>query len=233
MTKIMFIHGLEGHPNGRKVTMLRDQGFEVHAPDMQMSLYRLNKSNSVTRHLLRLPEFQVICAVLFAGICSIIWASLWPSVAVLLLGVAWLAIRIRSLFAEAMHVSFLACVDIQTLALPRYNPDVLIGSSWGGAVAQELIARGNYTGPTILLAPALQEVLNMTGQGCLSSPASSHEEEAESITRLKQRSGDMPILVFHDRQDDTIPYQHSVELARDSEIELRTVSAGGHSLLDL
>ena len=56
--RVMFIHGLEGHPEGSKVVKLRAQGFEVHAADMHMSLWQLGKRNSIARNILhlRLPS---------------------------------------------------------------------------------------------------------------------------------------------------------------------------------
>jgi hypothetical protein len=49
---------------------------------------------------------------------------------------------------------FAACVDVQAGELRRFRPDVLVGSSFGGAVAVELLQRGLWRGPTLLLAQA-------------------------------------------------------------------------------
>lgn len=49
---------------------------------------------------------------------------------------------------------FLSCVAVQEAELSTFKPDVLIGSSFGGAVAVELLHRGAWTGPTLLLAQA-------------------------------------------------------------------------------
>jgi hypothetical protein len=49
---------------------------------------------------------------------------------------------------------FAACVAVQAEALVRFRPDVLVGSSFGGAVAVELLQRGLWRGPTLLLAQA-------------------------------------------------------------------------------
>jgi predicted esterase len=55
----------------------------------------------------------------------------------------------------AMDTSnFEACVGVQAAALRELRPDVLIGSSFGGAVAVALLQRGSWRGPTLLLAPA-------------------------------------------------------------------------------
>ena len=49
---------------------------------------------------------------------------------------------------------FEACVALHAGTLMRFQPDVLVGSSFGGAVAVTLLERGLYRGPTLLLAQA-------------------------------------------------------------------------------
>jgi predicted esterase len=47
-----------------------------------------------------------------------------------------------------------ACVAVQSRALREFEPDVLVGSSFGGAVAVSLLQEGLWQGPTLLLAQA-------------------------------------------------------------------------------
>jgi pimeloyl-ACP methyl ester carboxylesterase len=55
----------------------------------------------------------------------------------------------------AMETSdFGACVAVQADALAAFRPDVLVGSSFGAAVAVELLQRGLWRGATLLLAQA-------------------------------------------------------------------------------
>ncbi len=55
----------------------------------------------------------------------------------------------------AMDTSdFESAVATQAEALRRFAPDVLVGSSFGGAVAVALLERGLWRGPTLLLAQA-------------------------------------------------------------------------------
>jgi len=55
----------------------------------------------------------------------------------------------------AMDTSdFEACVALQADALASFRPDVLVGSSFGAAVAVELLQRGRWRGATLLLAQA-------------------------------------------------------------------------------
>ncbi len=49
---------------------------------------------------------------------------------------------------------FESCVVVQETGISSFHPDVLIGSSFGGAVAVELLHRGAWKGPTLLLAQA-------------------------------------------------------------------------------
>ena len=55
----------------------------------------------------------------------------------------------------AMNTSdFGASVETIALAARQRPPDVLVGSSFGGAVALRLLQRGDHRGPALLLAPA-------------------------------------------------------------------------------
>ncbi len=53
---------------------------------------------------------------------------------------------------------FQSCVRVHAETLARFRPDVLVGSSFGGAVAVALLARGLWRGPTLLLAPAARRL---------------------------------------------------------------------------
>jgi hypothetical protein len=53
---------------------------------------------------------------------------------------------------------FEACVARQAEAIRRFRPDVLVGSSFGGAVAVALLQRGLWRGPTLLLAQAAEQL---------------------------------------------------------------------------
>jgi pimeloyl-ACP methyl ester carboxylesterase len=49
---------------------------------------------------------------------------------------------------------FEASVATQAVALREADPELVVGSSFGGAVAVALVQRGLWPGPTLLLAPA-------------------------------------------------------------------------------
>jgi hypothetical protein len=49
---------------------------------------------------------------------------------------------------------FDACVSVHAEVLREFTPDLLVASSFGGAVAVELLRTGAWRGPTLLLAQA-------------------------------------------------------------------------------
>jgi len=53
---------------------------------------------------------------------------------------------------------FPGCVALQAEVLHAFAPHVLVGSSFGGAVVVELLRRGLWRGPTLLLAQAALRV---------------------------------------------------------------------------
>lgn len=66
----------------------------------------------------------------------------------------YLAERFEAL-TPAMDTSHLEnCVQTQREAIASFTPEVVVGSSFGGALAVALLARGHWTGPTLLLAQA-------------------------------------------------------------------------------
>lgn len=62
-------------------------------------------------------------------------------------------------FTPAMDTQdFEACVALHARTLNVFRPHVLVGSSFGGAVAVALLQRGEWRGPTLLLAQAAQRM---------------------------------------------------------------------------
>ena len=86
---------------------------------------------------------------------------------------------------------FESCVAMHAGTVARFRPDVLIGSSFGGAVAVALLERGLWKGPTLLLAQAA--VLY------------------RSSARLPEN---VRVLLVHAVQDSVVPIEHSRQLAR-------------------
>lgn len=87
--------------------------------------------------------------------------------------------------------AFDACVAQQATEVRRFRPDVVVGSSFGGAVALALLQRGHWRGPTLLLAPAV------SSQGL--------------APELPQGP---PVWIVHGKRDEVVPIDGSRALAR-------------------
>jgi predicted esterase len=86
--------------------------------------------------------------------------------------------------------NFESCVEAQAVELARRPVDVLVGSSFGGAVALALVMRARYVGPTLLLAPA-------------------HRHYAvEEVLPLG-----VPVLIVHGKRDTVVDIDGSRSLA--------------------
>ncbi len=97
----------------------------------------------------------------------------------------------------AMDTSdFESCVGVQHAEIERFAPDVVVGSSFGGAVAVALLERGLWNGPTLLLAQAARHY--------------------DAQTKLP---ADVSIWLVHGTADTLIPFAESRELAKTGSAE--------------
>ena len=91
---------------------------------------------------------------------------------------------------------FGACVELQAETLRQFRPDVLVGSSFGGAVVVELLRRGDWKGPTCLAQAALRY---------------------NSQSRLPEG---VPVMLVHGLQDEVIDIEDSRRLATTGSADL-------------
>lgn len=85
---------------------------------------------------------------------------------------------------------FESCVAVHAGTAMRFRPDVLVGSSFGGAVAVALLERKLYRGPTLLLAQA-----------------------AVHYRPNVRLPADVRVVLVHSRSDEVVPFAGSVQLA--------------------
>ena len=196
--RILYVHGLESGPQGRKANYLR-QGFsEVHVPAMHTGTDQLDKRNSFAQFALRL-------------------APTTPP---------W---RLR---ARAIEEALEACVVIQRDAIATARPDLIVGSSFGGAVLELLLARGHWAGPSLLLCPALRMARKRAGDGTGSwSTIDVDDVEARIGTLAPEVRAQM--LVVHGDEDTIVPLEDSRELCAASRLELKIIPGGSHVLASL
>lgn len=104
-----------------------------------------------------------------------------------------------------LPASFNACLEVQRGAIREFKPTLIIASSFGAAIAIELIKEGTWRGPTILLACAHSLIGKMVAQ-------------VEGTTfQLPKLPAKVPIVIVHGLQDTVVPIADSRELYANAE----------------
>lgn len=206
---ILFLHGLESGTTGRKARYLQEKyPAQVCIPDLHMSLWRPDRTNGVFRSAMRIAYARPY-----------------------LLMTNW-----RQLLQQSVLESLARCADSAVNELRGavdQSHRLVIGSSWGGAVALHLLARGDWKGPALLIAPALKKALLMCGSNN-DDPA--RQQIAAWYKGINQNLAgadeNRKIIVVHGDSDDTVPLADSKELCEAINAELIVVPAGTHRLND-
>lgn len=183
MTTVLFVHGLESGPRGKKALALEAAGFTVVSGQMPCG----------QRAVLRDPA---VIAFAVLALAAVIYAIAQGPVAIVIAGISFF-LSLRFVRPLLMRRILKRSVAVQ-LALLRANAiDVVAGSSFGGAVALELIRLGAWKGPTVLMCPAHQLVAGRAWTNVPSLPADASD-----------------VVVVHGSKDETVPLAHSRELVR-------------------
>ncbi len=74
---LLFAHGLEGHPRGRKVSALRRAGFQVTAPDFQ-GMTLAARMDLLERVSEAMPEPVVLVGSSYGGLAAALVAARFP-----------------------------------------------------------------------------------------------------------------------------------------------------------
>ena len=95
--------------------------------------------------------------------------------------------------AEPVHVAFPRCVSLAKSWLANNEPDLIIGSSFGGGVLLQLVTDGVWNKPALFLAQA----------GVMYGVSTSLPAK-------------LPAILIHGKQDEVVSFQDSVALANRS-----------------
>ena len=91
------------------------------------------------------------------------------------------------------------CVATAERTIAQHGVDVVVGFSWGGGIACWLLAKQQWRGPTLLLAPT---VAGMASAARLPKPVFSAASSAEATARMAAESPPALVHIFH-ASDDT------------------------------
>ena len=226
--RVLFLHGLETDvkkSGGDSATGLRRAfGAAVWGPDLKIGRTELDRQNSVARCFLRLQEVQFAGAASSVSVIGGLARRLPARLAVggALCPLALVLSQFTYLKGKAVEDSIHACLDIAEKAISSFQPDVVVGMSWGGGVASILLHRGVFSGPVLLLAPAGRQMASH----CRNSPlahllAAPLPPEAHGF-------------IVHGADDAVCPVQDSVHLQSNAaQLRLKVLPNDGHSLSGL
>lgn len=178
MTTVLFVHGLESGPRGRKAIALEEAGFRVVSAQMPCSRNAILRDPAVIALI-------VVALAIFVGA-----AVRFGAFGVMITAISYAVLQ-RFVQPLIMRRTFSRSVAVQLQLLSTNQIDVVLGSSFGGAVALELLTSGVWKGPTVLLCPAHAKVAGRAWRPTPTLP------------------GDSRVLVVHGRQDETVPIAHS------------------------
>lgn len=190
MTTVLFIHGLETGPRGAKSIALEQAGFTVIAEQMPCG----------RRGAVRDPVVWLTFGSM--AVAAIVAMARFGAMAFVLSAV-FFAVTLGFVRSRLIRRMVRRSLDVQTRLLAKHQVDVVVGSSFGGAIGVELLARGAWKGPTVLLCPAHRLIAERTWTTAPSLPAESGN-----------------VLVVHARQDETVPIDHSRWLVRNTSAKL-------------
>jgi hypothetical protein len=153
MTKprILYLHGLESKAKGNKYRTL-SKIFEASSIKMPIS----------KNILLKNPNNLKTAFILFSAIVFFIMFTLTIKWFYLLATIILLFCTYIS-HASAFDHIYDKCIDLQVKEIIRFKPDLIIGSSFGGFIALELVRRNIWRGPLILLSSAHETMSFMSG----------------------------------------------------------------------
>ena len=187
--RVLFVHGLESGPRGKKALALEAAGFTVVSAQMPCS----------RRAILRDPA---VIALIGIALGILVAASMQGVLGFLITLIAY-SVLFRFVQPRLMRRVFRRSVAVQLALLSANQVDAVVGSSFGGAVALELLVSGAWKGPTVLLCPAHRRVAGRAWR-----PAPTLPLDATKV------------LVVHGRQDETVPIDHSRSLVRGTSAKL-------------
>ena len=149
--KVLFLHGLEGNPDGAKATYLRHK-YKAHVPVLDTSELKKLRDDQSEIEWQMMPKKKIVKAT-------------------------------NKPLRQALQ------------AIQNYKPDLVIGSSMGGALLATLVMNDDWNGPALFLASGAQFLFGVTDL-MNRSPVSRHW--------------------IHGTRDTIIPYAHSLNAAQES-----------------
>ena len=136
--RVLFMHGLESGPGGRKARHCAHHFVDFACPSMESSPFDPRQRRSVSRWVL---PYVMLTSVAVAKTWRLGWTLPAAATAALALGGTVPLIRWR------LRASIDSCVQHQRETIACFKPDIIVASRWGGLVALRCIELGFWSGP--------------------------------------------------------------------------------------
>lgn len=224
--RVLVMHGLESGPGGRKVRLLARE-FDARCDQMPVRSL-MSPLSGANPWLTAAALVAAAAAVAVVSVVAVIGAGRDSAVVA---ACVVLAAAAACAFAALRGARFLLdeCVRVQEAAIAEFRPDIVAGSSWGGAVCVAVVSRGLWDGPAVIMCPASHKFARIAR---LPDPGAAFRA-ALRRQRASSPSGEhSAVLVVHGRADRVVPPADSELLVGDMASErLRLLSVSdGHAL---
>jgi len=212
--RVLFIHGVQADPQQYKAQVVAKAGFDVFAPNMGTK---------------PLAFLSILVLVLLISLIGFMGSYVYQRVryrpqkerAVALVLFALFALLLLLLFVSVNSAvwrwKFARCQQLIRVSIEDFQPHAIVASSFGAAVAVEMIRTGCWSGPTVLLSPAVDMVHRLTRLG---------RGEPPTIPP------GVPVSVVHGQSDWIAPFTDAIRLFRESKGDVHFIDAesDGHFL---
>ena len=148
--KIIYIHGIDGGPHSTKGNALAKVWPNTIIPDMSKFLFPL-------AHLIAI--YILCCIGLNITICIFIQYLLNYSLIFTIPMSCWMSTCI-TYYLGSIYLSraLNRCEKLILTFIDKIKPDIIVATSWGSAVIYRLIIRNHWSGPVVMLSPAVKTI---------------------------------------------------------------------------
>lgn len=208
--RVLYLHALESGPGTLKHKYL-DASFDVYCPRLHSDQWMSRIRAYALLFILSYIGFVTSMWIHYAHSRFPLWAAIVGTIGLLVFEIVFyyffLKYMLRCLLSEA--------VDIADKAYEDWDPDIIVGTSFGGVAALHM---NTTKTPLLLLAPA--------------------NELFHSWAGIKQTPDLSPYpytTIVHGSLDQTVPLQHSLTLCESAKhnVNLEVVSGEDHRLTSL
>jgi pimeloyl-ACP methyl ester carboxylesterase len=209
-TRVLYLHGLEENSTSKKPAELvrGDPSLDVLVPNLR--IFHLASNGlvaSACRVLAPVASASFLLSLFAFG--SVGYAAAASAT------IACLSVALKSVRAQIFARSLDASYAVAHRAVAEFRPDVIVGFSWGGALALRLVEEGAWSGPLLLLGSAHRLLYRLAGRMPFCA----------LTTSLPKR-----LTIVHGGADTLIPVSDSLELAEAANVKVDVVAMEPHKL---